>query len=185
MMTADASLSDEALMSRVRADELDQLTPLFERYHGPLFGFLCRLQGSTGDREVAQDLTQNVFERVLKYRSSYQPGQPFRAWVYQLARHVHADHWQRQRPPAQDLDTVERTAAHGRAAQAQRQAHDQSQGLHEALNLLPEAQREILVLHRFQGFDYAEIGALLGCTAGAARVKACRALEALRQLYFQ
>ena len=181
MIAADIFLSDEALMSRVRADELDQLTPLFERYHGPLFGFLARLNN---DREVAQDLTQNVFERVLKYRASYQPGQPFRAWVYQLARHVHADHWQRQRPPAQDLDTVERTAAHGRAAHAQRAAHDQTQGLHEALNLLPAAQREILVLHRFQGFDYQEIGQLLGCSAGAARVKACRALEALRKVYF-
>jgi RNA polymerase sigma factor (sigma-70 family) len=182
MIAADVQLSDEALMSRVRAEELDQLTPLFERYHGPLFGFLCRL--NNGDREVAQDLTQNVFERVLKYRASYQPGQPFRAWVYQLARHVHADHWQRQKPAAQDLDTVERTASHGRAAQAQRATHDDNQGLHEALALLPAPQREILVLHRFQGFDYTEIGQLLGCTAGAARVKAHRALDALRQVYF-
>ena len=37
-----------------------------------------------------------MFERILKYRSSYQPTQPFRAWVYQMARNVHADHWQRQ-----------------------------------------------------------------------------------------
>ncbi|UOQ78576.1 sigma-70 region 4 domain-containing protein [Hymenobacter sp. 5516J-16] len=47
------------------------------------------------------------------------------------------------------------------------------------------AQREILDLHRFQGFDYAEIGQMLGCSEGAARVKAHRALEALRTLYFR
>ncbi|RZK62565.1 MAG: sigma-70 family RNA polymerase sigma factor [Hymenobacter sp.] len=172
--------SDEALMERVRDGELDCLTGLFERYQGPLFGFLARL--ANGDREVAQDLTQNVFVRVLRYRASYQPGQPFRAWVYQLARHVWADYYQRQRPSA-DLEEVEKTAAHGRAAQAQRAATDQHQALHEALALLPPAQREVLLLHRFQGFDYAEIGEQLGCTAGAARVKAHRALDALRKIY--
>ena len=175
-----ARLSDEALMEQVRDGVLDCLTGLFERYQGPLFGFLARL--ANGDREVAQDLTQNVFVRVLRYRTSYQPGQPFRAWVYQMARHVWADHYQRQRPSA-DLEEVEKTAAHGRAAQTQRATHDQHQALHEALALLPAAQREVLLLHRFQGFDYAEIGEQLGCTAGAARVKAHRALDALRKIY--
>jgi RNA polymerase sigma-70 factor (ECF subfamily) len=95
---------------------------------------------------------------------------------------VWADHYQRQRPSA-DLEEVEKTAAHGRAAQAQRAYHDQQQALQEALALLPAAQREVLLLHRFQGFDYAEIGEQLGCTAGAARVKAHRALDALRKIY--
>ena len=178
-----AATSDEELMAEVKADNLDQLVPLFERYQGPLFGFLCRL---CGDEEIGQDLTQNVFYRVLKYRTSYQTGQPVRAWLYQLARHVHADHWQKSRrqQPATDLNGAEQTSSHGRAAQAQRQATDQQQALQEALNLLPAEQREILVLHRFQGFDYTEIGTMLGCTAGAARVKAHRALEALRKIYF-
>jgi RNA polymerase sigma factor (sigma-70 family) len=180
MPATATTFSDEALMAQVQAGDLDQLTGLFERYHGPLFGFLARL--ANGDRDLAQDLTQNVFVRVLRYRASYQPGQAFRAWVYQMARHVWADHYQRQRPSA-DLGEVEKTAAHGRAAQAQRAATDQHQALHEALSLLPAAQREVLLLHRFQGFDYAEIGEQLGCTAGAARVKAHRALDALRKIY--
>jgi RNA polymerase sigma factor (sigma-70 family) len=180
MPATATTFSDEALMAQVQAGDLDQLTGLFERYHGPLFGFLARL--ANGDRDLAQDLTQNVFVRVLRYRASYQPGQAFRAWVYQMARHVWADHYQRQRPSA-DLEEVEKTAAHGRAAQAQRAATDQHQALHEALSLLPAAQREVLLLHRFQGFDYAEIGEQLGCTAGAARVKAHRALDALRKIY--
>ena len=176
----DVPPSDETLMARVRADELDCLAVLFERYQGPLFGFLARL--ANGDREVAQDLAQNVFVRVLRYRASYQPGQPFRAWVYQMARHVWADHYRCQRPAA-DLAEVEKTVAHGRAAQAQRAATDEHEALQEALALLPVAQREVLVLHRFQGFDYAEIGEQLGCSAGAARVKAHRALDALRKIY--
>lgn len=182
-MPVSPILSDEDLMLQVQADDLDQLTPLFERYQGPLFGFLTRL--NHGDREAGQDLTQNVFLRVLKYRASFRAGLSFRTWLYQLARHAHADYWQQRRPTPTDLTDLERTSAHGRAAQAHLSATDCAQSVQEALALLPPAQREILELHRFQGFDYAEIGQLLGCSEGAARVKAHRALEALRTLYFR
>ncbi|WP_206599857.1 RNA polymerase sigma factor [Hymenobacter glacialis] len=177
------STSDEDLMAAVRADDLDQLVPLFERYHGPLFNYLTRL---TNDRETSEDLTQTVFERILKYRSSYQPTQPFRAWVYQMARNVHADYWQRQQKlrAADDVAEVEKTGGLRGAAFAQMRVNSCADDLHEALALLPTPQREILVLHRFQGFGYEEIGQLLGCTAEAARVKAHRALQALRKIYF-
>jgi RNA polymerase sigma-70 factor (ECF subfamily) len=174
--------SDEALMAAVRADDLDQLVPLFERYHGPLFNYLTRL---TNDRETSEDLTQTVFERILKYRSSYQPTQPFKAWVYQMARNVHADYWQRkEKLRASDVDEVERTGGLRGAAFSQMRVSSHHDDLHEALALLPAPQREILVLNRFQGFGYEEIGKLLGCTAEAARVKAHRALQALRKIYF-
>jgi len=178
------STSDEELMAAVRADDLDQLVPLFERYHGPLFNYLTRL---TNDRELSEDLTQTVFERILKYRGSYQPTQPFKAWVYQMARNVHADHWQRQqklRVADTDVEDVERTGALRGGAFSQMRVSNSHDDLHEALNLLPVPQREILVLNRFQGFGYEEIGKLLGCTAEAARVKAHRALQALRKIYF-
>jgi RNA polymerase sigma factor (sigma-70 family) len=178
------STSDEELMAAVRADDLDQLVPLFERYHGPLFNYLTRL---TNDRETSEDLTQTVFERILKYRSSYQPTQPFKAWVYQMARNVHADYWQRQqklRAADVDVDEVERTGGLRGAAFSQMRVNNCHDDLHEALDMLPVPQREILVLNRFQGFGYEEIGKLLGCTAEAARVKAHRALQALRKVYF-
>ncbi len=169
-------------MAAVRANDLDQLVPLFERYHGPLFNYLYRL---TNDRETSEDLTQTVFERLLKYRSSYQATQPFRAWVYQMARNVHADHWhRREKLRAADVEEVERAGGLRGAAFAQMHTGGHADDLREALALLPTPQREILVLNRFQGFGYEEIGKLLGCTAEAARVKAHRALQALRKIYF-
>jgi RNA polymerase sigma-70 factor (ECF subfamily) len=169
-------------MAAVQADDFDQLVPLIERYQVPLFNFLYRL---TGDYEASQDLTQTVFERLLKYRASYRLGQPFRPWIYQLARNVHAYHWQRsQRMRTTDVVEVERQGAFGAAAFTQMAAHDREDALHEVMALLAPPQREILVLHHFQGFSYEEIAELLGCTAGAAKVKAHRALQALRALYF-
>lgn len=180
---ADFYPSDDALMAQVQANDLDQLAVLFDRYHRPIFNYLLRR--TNNDRETAEDLTQTVFERLLKYRASYQPNQQFRAWIYQLARNAHADHWQRQ----QHLHTCEVLEAEqlGRfsaPAFAAMHAAEHDQQLHEALALLPDAQRDILVLHRLQGFSYEEIGAQLACTAGAARVKAHRALQALRAVFF-
>jgi RNA polymerase sigma-70 factor (ECF subfamily) len=169
-------------MAAIKADDLDQLVPLLERYQEPLFNFFYRL---TSDYETSQDLTQTVFERLLKYRASYRPGQPFRPWLYQLARNVHVYHWQRsQKMRTTDVVEVERQGAFGGAAFIQMAAQDRQQELHEALALLAPPQREILVLHHLQGFSYEEIAELLGGTAGAAKVKAHRALQALRALYF-
>ncbi|WP_345222380.1 RNA polymerase sigma factor [Hymenobacter koreensis] len=180
---ADHYPSDDYLMAQVQANDLDQLAVLFDRYHLPIFNYL--LQRTNRDRETAEDLTQTVFERLLKYRTSYQSGQPFRAWIYQLARNVHADHWQRQqRMHTSDLQEVEQQGGFGPSAFAAMTTTERDQNLHEALALLPDAQRDILVLHRFQGFSYEEIGQQLACTAGAAKVKAHRALQALRAIYF-
>ncbi|MCR5889785.1 RNA polymerase sigma factor [Hymenobacter sp. J193] len=174
--------SDEDLMAAVKANDLDQLVPLFERYHGPLFNYLYRL---CNDRETSEDLAQSVFERVLKYRASYQPGQPFKAWVFQMARNSYADHWHRQEKlRTADVDEVERHGGLRGAAFSQMRVSGHYDDLHEALAQLPTNQREILLLNRFQGFGYDEIGQLLGCTAEAARVKAHRALQALRKVYF-
>ena len=173
-------------MAQVQANDLDQLAVLFDRYHLPIFNYL--LQRTNHDRETAQDLTQTVFERLLKYRASYQPSQPFRAWIYQLARNAHTDHWQRQ----QQLRTCDVLEAEqpghagglGTTAFAAMHAAEHTQDLYEALALLPDAHRDVLVLHRIQGFSYEEIGEQLACTAGAARVKAHRALQALRTIFF-
>ncbi|RTQ45290.1 RNA polymerase sigma factor [Hymenobacter gummosus] len=180
---ADHYPSDDVLMARVQANDLDQLAVLFDRYHRPIFNYLLRR--TNNDRETAEDLTQTVFERLLKYRTSYQPSQQFRAWIYQLARNAHADHWQRQQQlRTTDVLDSEQRGQLGASAFAAQDAAEHSQHLYEALALLPDAQRDILVLNRIQGFSYEEIGEQLACSAGAARVKAHRALQALRAIFF-
>ena len=85
-------------MLLVREGQLSELTELFERYHVPLYNFFFRL---TMDGAVSEDLTQNLFYRVLRYRQSFEPASgSFRSWVYRMARNVHVDHLrQEQRVP--------------------------------------------------------------------------------------
>jgi len=84
------AVSDEALMRAVRGGELPRLGVLFERYHLILFEFLSRV---TGSRHVAEDLVQEVFLRILKYRATYRDDARFEAWMYGIARNARADYF--------------------------------------------------------------------------------------------
>src|SRR5215472_5086334 len=83
---------DEDLMLQVRDGAGEMLGVLFDRYQTPLFNFYAKL---TGDRALSEDLVQEVFLRILKYRQSYRRGTPFRAWVYQIARNARIDHFRK------------------------------------------------------------------------------------------
>jgi len=90
--SASEQRSDHALMLAVRDGELDALGELFERHHGRLHGFLARY---TDQRAAAEDITQIVFQRMLKYRHTYRDDGQFAAWMFHLARRCAADHFRK------------------------------------------------------------------------------------------
>lgn len=184
MDTASATepRSDHALMLAVRDGELDALGELFERHHGPLFGFLVKL---TGQRPAAEDLAQTVFQRMLKYRHTYREDGRFTAWMYHLARRCAADHFRRAGTAPHATDPAD---LHDHADDAPHAAHhaaarDDHALLHAALAQLDRDDREVLLLARFQELSFAEIAGILECSVGAAKVRAHRALGALREIY--
>src|ERR1700733_7851845 len=89
--------ADNVLMQKVRDGDLAKMAVLFERHHRPLFRYFLRL---TGNREFSEDLAQDVFFRMLKYRHSYQDGSPFTPWMYQVARNAHMDGVQKRKGEA-------------------------------------------------------------------------------------
>ena len=170
-------------MIAVRAGEVAQLGTLFERHHGPLFGFFVRL---TSDRTVAEDLVQLVFYRILKYRHTYRDEGRFGAWMYHLARKVLADHYRRHARHPAPTDPAHLPDVPDDASTADEAAcrSDDLALMRTALAALPLDQREILTLHRFQQLRHDEIARLLNISVGAAKVRVHRALCALRDRYF-
>jgi RNA polymerase sigma-70 factor, ECF subfamily len=172
-----ALVPDEDLMLQVREGEGEKLGVLFDRYHVPLFNFYLKM---TGNRAASEDLVQEVFLRILKYRRSYRPGTAFRSWMYQIARNARLDAVRKQRPDAEYTETMAPIVPHSDGAQQNQEAAL----LHRALMQLPEEKREVLILSRFQELKYEEIARLLGCEVGAVKVRVHRALRDLR-LAFQ
>jgi RNA polymerase sigma-70 factor (ECF subfamily) len=170
------SVPDEDVMLQVRDGEVHMLGVLFDRYQAPLFNFYSKM---TQDRTVSEDLVQEVFLRILRYRQTYRPGTTFRTWMYQIARNTRIDQVRKVRP--ESPLTSEPLATTHAADSAERQ--QEAQLLQHALMQLPEDKREILILSRFQELKYEEIARLLGCEPGAVKVRVHRALQQLREVY--
>ena len=171
-------MSDEELMSQVRSGVGEMLGLLFERYQTPLFNFYLKL---TGDRAASEDLVQEVFFRILKYRQSYRTETPFRAWMYQIARNARVDYLRRRRPETSWEPEMSPAVAPADTAQQS----EETALLYRALLRMPEEKREILVLSRFQDLKYEEIARLLDCETGTVKTRVHRALQELRENFHQ
>lgn len=169
-------IADEDVMLQVRNGEGEMLGVLFERYHDALFSFYVRLMG---DRAVSDDLVQEVFLRILRYRDTYQPGTPFRPWIYQIARNARIDHYRNTpRHEAFEPEMLPLVMLPDSAQQEQESAL-----LQRALMQLSDDKREVLILARFQEMKYTEIARLLGCELNTVKTRVHRALQDLRAAF--
>lgn len=168
-------------MIKVKDGDTDKLGLLFERYKKPLFGFFY---GMTKDRELSEDLVQNVFIRILKYRYLFRGEGDFKTWMFHIARNVNHDHYRKIKWKGKDsLENWEERLSNYENRDTQYQQDEELQLLTMAIDRLPEDRREILFLSKFQDKKYKEIGAILGCSEGAVKVKVFRALQDLKEVY--
>jgi|SRR5579883_1377198 RNA polymerase sigma-70 factor (ECF subfamily) len=172
---------DEQLMNEVREGEISRLEPLFDRHHRTLFHFFLRL---TSNRTASEDLVQDVFYRILKYRHTYQAGTSFRAWMYQIGRNALADFAAKHKAEVALADEAGDFAAAGPAPDRSAQSAQETALLHRALKALPAEKREVLVLSRFQGLKYEEIATVLKCEVGTVKVRVYRALRELGDRFY-
>jgi RNA polymerase sigma factor (sigma-70 family) len=173
-------VSDEAVMLQVREGQVGRLAVLFERHHRGLFNFFYRLGGN---REQCEDLTQEVFMRILKYRRSFQPQASFTSWMFQIARHAHVDAGRKgKRELAWEEDRPEPASTEVGADESLRRAQEVAL-VRRALAGLPAGSREVLVLSRYHELKYEEIGQILGCEVGTVKARVYRAMRALSRAF--
>jgi RNA polymerase sigma-70 factor (ECF subfamily) len=175
-------LTDDALMEEVKNGRVEKLAVLFERHHIPLFNFFLRL---TGNRSTSEDLVQEVFIRILKYRTTYRGEDKYTGWMYRIAHNAHIDHLRRHKE-ALPLDDQFVEAASAEPAVEDKVAKDRDVALlSKALTRLPEQKQKVLVLSRFQNLKYREIAELLDCPVGTVKALVHRAVKELGEIYFE
>jgi len=166
-------------MLKVKSGDLDKLGLLYERHKKRLFGFFYNLNHNPS---LSEDLVQNVFVRMLRYRNSYSGEGSFVAWMFSMARNVRYDHFKKNGPIHTDLTQVEYKIEDDNTVDRQMDRKDNVSLIQRAMMKLEEDKREILVLSKFKEMKFSDIGSLLGCSEGAAKVKAHRALKELKQI---
>jgi RNA polymerase sigma-70 factor (ECF subfamily) len=174
------NIPDETVMQNVKNGNLAEMAVLFERYHLRLYNFFLKMGLN---RDSSQDLTQNLFYRMVKYRDSYKSGNTVKSWVYQIARNLHADYC-RQRKKSEELFLVTETYP-GDVTDDADFAEEDFEKLDRALAELSDAQREIIVLSRYQGLKYEEMSPIIHQSVPAIKVAMHRAIKQLRCIYLK
>lgn len=163
-------------MKEVAGNNLEGLRILFDRHHKHVYNFLYKM---SGDRMLSEDITQEVFYKVLKYRNSYNDGK-FISWMFTIARNSLATHFRRSQ------ENISLRIAHyeNLPEEEEREKEDYSQ-LQKALDQLDPEDKELLVLHKLQSISHQEIAEIVGSTPGAVKTKTSRALKKLKEIYFK
>ncbi len=166
----------------VKSGETEKLAILFERYKQNLFAYFFRL---TRDHQSSEDLVQNVFMRILKYRQKFSGYGSFTAWMYQIAHNVFVDHTRKNNRYKEMPEMLEAGLEDDFDHDAHYIQKENLQMLDKALNKLGKDKREILILSKYQGLKYKEIGKILNCSEGNVKIKVFRALNELKDIYLQ
>lgn len=175
------SNSDNALMMKVSNGDLDKLGLLFERYNRRLFGFFYRL---THRRDISEDLVQGVFERILKYRQSYNGDGTFSTWIFQIARNQHIDYYRKNsKTDTQDDFNEWETVEYDDSDLKQKSEDEQNRLLlKQALDYLDAEKKQALILSRYEGFKYREIAEIMDCSESAVKVRVFRGINELKEI---
>lgn len=167
-------------MQEVQGGNIGKLELLFDRHHRALFRYFLHL---SGDRPTSEDLVQDVFFRVLKYRHTYQAATSFRAWLYQIGRNVYLDQAGKRKAEVALPDDASFRSA-DLLPDRQVQNKEEAVLLRRALAALPREKREVLVMSRFLELKYDEIASVLKCEVGTVKVRVYRALRELGDRFF-
>jgi RNA polymerase sigma-70 factor (ECF subfamily) len=168
-------------MLQVKAGDTQKLGLLYERYKKWVFNFLYQMNG---DRALTEDLVQNVFMRILKYKQSYTEESTFVTWMFQIARNLNHDAYRLStKKETIDLDGVSYKMKVAETIDTQIEKSENHALLYKALDRLPYEKKEIIVLSKLKDLKYKEIGQMIGCSEVAARTKAHRALQDLRNTF--
>jgi RNA polymerase sigma-70 factor, ECF subfamily len=156
---ADDEGRTRRVVGAARAGDREAMGELYVLHAPAVHAHVLRVVKDVDD---ADDVTQQVFAKLLTSLERYRPGEaPFIVWVLRIARNAAIDHLRRVRAVPLD-DDVERARVrddHG--------AHEVRAALRAALALLPQGQRDVLLLTHLVGLAPQEIAAELGCSIRA------------------
>lgn len=186
-MAAIAAVEPDAeLMLRVKDGDAACFGLLLEKHRGPVIHFLCRM---VRNQAVAEELAQEVFLRVYRARTTYEPTAKFTTWLFRIATHLALnslrDHKSERNQESLDAEPPDSAAT--------RQVRDRQptvehllvkearlDEVRRAVHALPDKQRAAVLMHKYEEMEYSQIAKVLSCSESAVKSLLFRAYETLR-----
>lgn len=186
-----AARSDQEIVALARAGEEAGYRELIRRYERPVFSLLYRM---VGDRELAEDLTQETFIKALNAIGSYRPEFKFSSWIFKIANNAAIDQLRRREVPTLSLEgsphastpeAVEATALQlgdrGESPLEAVEARELGGQIEAAIARLRPEYRACILLRHVEGCAYEEIARILNLPLGTVKTYIHRARHELRQ----
>ncbi|MFC1607399.1 RNA polymerase sigma factor [Candidatus Latescibacterota bacterium] len=174
-------MTDHDTMLAVRNGDIEKMGMLFEKHHKHLYNFFRLV---TRSREMSEDLVNDVFYRMLKYRHTYRPDGDFKPWMFAVARNARIEYLRSCDRKAESLDDIPEPVSSVPGADKVLEREDDNALVRKALAALPEDKRELLIMSRYNHMKYREIGEALGCSEGTVKVRVHRAVKDLADIFF-
>lgn len=167
---------EDAVINRARQGDVAAVGSLYQAYSGPVYRYLLYRLGSV---EIAEDLTAEVFLKMIKALPDYRPQAPFRAWLFQIARNLAVDQFRKMKV-RNHVDLNEELAASGESPDVTAERRLTSDRLLEALEDLNPSQRDVVVMRFVADMPIAEVAAAIGKSQSAVKALQFRGLQKLR-----
>lgn len=182
--------SDEELMLEVKKGDVGAFEQLVGRYERPIIAFFFR---QSWDRQLAEDLAQEVFLRIYKARKDYEPRAKFRTYFYHIARNLWIDKIRSKRKAGREVSLQQPLGEDGESASlqsniegkapkpsAEMRREDMRSEIRSALSFLPDEQRSVFILCEIEGMKYADVAEMLGIPVGTVKSRMHTATAKLR-----
>ncbi len=172
-------LTDKEIMFEVRDGNINKLSLLFERYNVKLYNYFMKL---CRNRQASEDMVQEVFLKLIKYRRSYRGDGIFTTWLFQIAHNIFYDYIRKDNKNLSieddNIDIPDTDNLHETVAEK-----EEKKMIEKALYKLKGSDREVLVLSRYMNMKYKEISVMMDMPEGTVKFRVHQALKKLKEVY--
>jgi RNA polymerase sigma-70 factor (ECF subfamily) len=183
------ALDDAAIMLELKAGNMAAFDVLLGKYRKPIVNFMYRM---TRNQAVAEELAQEVFLRVFRSRETYRAEARFSTWLYRIATNLGVNHARDTRheraastvyldEPDSESGTTPDVADQTPGVESSMLRSERMAAIREHVMALPERQRMAVLMHKYEGMDYKQIGEVLKLSESATKSLLFRAYQTLRE----
>lgn len=184
-----SALTDAEVMLELRAGNMAAFDVLLAKYRKPIIHFMFRM---VHNQAVAEELAQEVFLRVYRSRETYRAEARFSTWLYRIATNLGVNHARDTRhersastvyldEPDAETGTTPDVADETPSAEAGMLRRERMNAIRQHVMALPERQRTAVLMHKYEGLDYKQIGEVLKLSESATKSLLFRAYQTLRE----
>ena len=185
-------ISDEQLIARFNGGDVEAFNTLVWRWQRPIYNFVHRYVGRSED---SKDVTQRVFIKVHRNLRTLKDAAKFSSWIYQIALNLCRDEAKsKYRTSVQSLDQIQETKNFDVSSETDESGYSISDPgatlertelralLEQALEMIPEEQKTVVIMKEFQGLKFIEIAEILDLPVNTVKSRMYYGLSALKKV---